>query len=230
MQFSLNEKLNIYNCFIHNNRSVALALREYKILYPNRRLPGRKIFAKLDTNLQVHGSLVVDHRSKGRHITDEEAQLQVLLYFMEFPTKSVRDAERDLRISRSSIHECLKINNFKPYKFLPVQELNQADFNARLNFCNIMMDRHFESNFFDNVLWTDEASFSTSGMFNRKNTHYWDCSNLRKIIAIKKTGKKNGERLVWCLQKSCHRTNFLQPQLKQSIIYPKTARSSATSA
>lgn len=48
------------------------------------------------------------------------------------------------------------------------------------------------------IMWTDESSFSTAGVFNRKNRHSWENKNRRqrKTIHIRKSGRKSVN--VWC--------------------------------
>lgn len=53
-------------------------------------------------------------------------------------------------------------------------------------------------NFLKYILWTDESSFSTAGVFNRKNRRSWEKKNQRqrKVVEIKKSGRKSVK--IWC--------------------------------
>lgn len=194
--YTIQQRLNLYECFIRNNKSPALALREYRRLYPNSRIPSKKIFVRIIRDLE-NGVVINNKRNRPRTVLTEENQLDVLLYFEESNENSQRDAARDIpHISRASIQRTLNINDYHPFKFTPVQELSIADFDNRATFCMDMMDRHFDQPVFDKILFTDEAIFNTSGIFNRKNCHYWSRQNQHKIKAIRKQGHQSV--YVWC--------------------------------
>lgn len=53
-----------------------------------------------------------------------------------------------------------------------------------------------DNNFFNKILWSDESSFSTAGVFNRKNTHYWAPVNPNLIRPIQFSGRRTIK--VWC--------------------------------
>lgn len=93
----------------------------------------------------------------------------------------------------------MKKYDYKPYKILPVQELTETHKRKRLLFCQEMMQNlNNNPDFFKNIIWTDESTFSTSGVFNRKNRRSWESKNRRqrKIKPIKKSGRKSIH--VWC--------------------------------
>lgn len=62
----------------------------------------------------------------------------------------------------------------------------------------MLINLNNDPNYFDNILWTDESNFSTSGIFNRRNRYSWEQKNnrKRKIKQIKKSGRKSIN--VWC--------------------------------
>lgn len=195
-QYTNQERLNLYNCYVKNNKSPALALREYRREFPNARIPNKKIFENICKDLSTHGVLKYKKREKGHSVTSEEFQMEVLLYFTEHPTHSLREAERDLNFKKTSIYRVLKQHKISPYKFRPVQFLKEADHQARLDFCMEMMDLNFERDIFRNILWTDEAIFTTAGTHNRRNCHYYADSNQHLERQIKKQGRQSVK--VWC--------------------------------
>jgi len=50
--------------------------------------------------------------------------------------------------------------------------------------------------FFHKILWTDESCFTTAGVPNRKNLHYWSIANPEKYLEIKRSGRRSLN--VWC--------------------------------
>lgn len=66
-----------------------------------------------------------------------------------------------------------------------------------MEFCREMLARiRGDPNFLTNILFTDEASFSTAGTFNRKNKHYWSSVNPYKKQVVKIQGRRSVN--VWC--------------------------------
>lgn len=90
------------------------------------------------------------------------------------------------------IQKTLEKYEFHPYKVLPVQHLTEENKAARLRFC-IDMINHLEQNgqFFNDIVWTDESSFSTARVFNRKNVHCWGTENPRAFREIKHSGRQS---------------------------------------
>lgn len=125
------------------------------------------------------------------------AQKKVCVNFLENPERSIPDAANYMNRSWGKIHNIKKKHHFHPYKFLPVQNLTDAHKIQRLQYCqemigNLQNDRHF----LNKIIFTDEATFTTAGMFNRKNKHYWAIENPRKTQAVKIQGRRSLH--VWC--------------------------------
>lgn len=57
------------------------------------------------------------------------------------------------------------------------QELTEADFVKRHDFCELMERRTRDPNFLKNVCFTDESTFHLNGYVNRHNCRYWCESN-----------------------------------------------------
>lgn len=106
--------------------------------------------------------------------TNDEKTLDVLLTFTEDPHSSIRKASQQHDISTFSVHKILKKNKFHPFKVKLVHELNEDDFDRRIEFCEDMMFRIDENpNFASNVVFSDEATFQLNGNLNRHNCRYW---------------------------------------------------------
>lgn len=80
---------------------------------------------------------------------------------------------------------------------LPVQKLSDNHKIRRLAYCNDMLLRkNGDNDFFNKILWSDEASFTTAGVYNRKNTHMWASENPHAYVEIKTQGRRSLN--VWC--------------------------------
>lgn len=91
----------------------------------------------------------------------------------------------------------MKKYGYHPYKFLPVQNLTEDHKRQRLEFClDVLRRREIDGNLLNKILFTDEANFSTAGMFNRKNKHFWATSNPHKIQPVRIQGRRSIN--VWC--------------------------------
>lgn len=118
-------------------------------------------------------------------------------YVLEHPTNSIRDCKRDLGYSVSKIQRVLGNYKYHAYKYTKVQKLTELDMQRRLEFCqNLLQMLQENPEVLDNILWTDEAHFCTSGIPNLKNLHYWKTDNPRKTIQIKRSGRVSLG--VWC--------------------------------
>ena len=59
-------------------------------------------------------------------------------------------------VSRKSIQTILKMENFHPHKIHLVQELNEGDFDRRVEFTEIIMNRiEQDGNFITGILFSD---------------------------------------------------------------------------
>ena len=66
--------------------------------------------------------------------TTEERQFEVAQAFVENPRLSIRNASQQLGMGTFSVHKNLKFIKFHPYKINLHQELNEDDFDRRIEF------------------------------------------------------------------------------------------------
>lgn len=59
-----------------------------------------------------------------------------------------------------------------------------------------MRETEDNDNFCNNILWSDEATFSNLGVFNRKNTHFWAQQNPH--LSIERRNQHRFGFNVWC--------------------------------
>lgn len=88
------------------------------------------------------------------------------------------------------IWRTLKANKYRPYKIHLSQKLRPGDEIRRMDFCNWLQNKVEEDNgFLSKVIWTDECSFTTQGIFNRHNEHYWSIENPRQHQEVRPQGR-----------------------------------------
>lgn len=139
-----------------------------------RRLPSYQCFLNMSRRLHSTGSF---HRStgSGRPSTVDARQAELVLeHFEEEPTTSTRRAGTRFGINHVAVWRILRDDNRHPYHYRRTQELIPSDFAPRRNFCEWYLRQLEENpNYVNYVLWTDEATFTRSGLSNMHNDHVW---------------------------------------------------------
>lgn len=104
--------------------------------------------------------------------------MNILLDLQENPHKATRQVAVEQSVCKSSVLKYLHKNKWHPYKVHLVQELNEDDFDRRLEFCEIMMDRcSVDPQLLSKILFSDEATFCLNGSVNKQNCRYWAPEN-----------------------------------------------------
>lgn len=101
------------------------------------------------------------------------------------PGKSTRQVCIDVNASHTSVWRQLKKSGFKPYKIHICQKLHPGDAERRLFFCDWLIRRPAFPNFLENIIWTDESTFTNCGIFNRNNERIWSINNPREFREIR---------------------------------------------
>lgn len=129
--------------------------------------------------------------------TNDDISLQVLLDVTETPQTSVRQLAVDHDVCEGSIRKILKKSKLHPYKPHLVHELLEDDFDRRLQFAEIIMERtDADQNFARNIVFSDEATFMLNGSVNRHNCRYWHSDNPHVKLEIHTQFPKKLN--VWC--------------------------------
>lgn len=186
MYYTKEERVEIMEVYMKNNKNAYAALRDYCNRYPERLTPSKNTFKRIYNKFLTTYSV---ENKKRAFAANEDEDLEVLLYFQENPTKSIRDASRYLNINYVKIQRCLVKHNYHDYKPLKVQKLHPNDNIIRQNFSQILLDKfNDDANVFDYIFWTDEASFTTAGVYNKGNTHFWAQENPHLVKEIQFQG------------------------------------------
>lgn len=183
MNYNQEELINMIYALGAADENCLLASRLYASKYPDRRHPQVKCFTTLKDRFERTGSIHYEKKSRAKPILNEENQLDVSLAVVENPDLSVREISRNLNISKTSVSKSLKNNKFHPYHMQLHQELIEADFAKRVQFCEIMQTKIAENgNFLKYIMFTDECTFHKNGYVNRHNYHYYSTENLHKTF------------------------------------------------
>lgn len=202
MPYSEREKQLILQTFIKANNSVKLAKRELLRINPRMHVPHKNTFHRIYEKFQETSSLARKKRTMER---DENSDLNILLKVEENPNISLRTISTSLKeeldnsknSSYGRVQNTLKRSGYKPFKIRPVTKLTQRQREKRVEFCQTMLEKiNLNPSYFKNIFWTDESSFSTSGMINRKNTRQWATVNPHCYREFKFQGRQSVN--VWC--------------------------------
>lgn len=91
----------------------------------------------------------------------------------------------------------MKRNGKKPYKPKFLHTLEEGDSGRRLEFCLWLQGEYLnDTNFLKNILFTDEATFSTNGTVSSQNIRQWQEENPNWVIECKRQYSQKVN--VWC--------------------------------
>ncbi|CAH1975825.1 unnamed protein product [Acanthoscelides obtectus] len=167
--FSHEEKCDMLECYLNSE------------LYPARIQPYERYFLRLYRKFRGNENVFAKTRAKKEFIISEATEIAVIGYFEAYRENSIADILKDSNFSYGTVQRILK-----KYKFIP-----------RLVFCHWYLSFCRQNvNNFRYLLWTDESNFSNSGMFNRKNHHYWSRENL--LLVHPRGPQVRFSFNVWC--------------------------------
>lgn len=183
MNYSQQELVNMIYCLGESQRNCVLASRIYRANYPGLdRYPRPECFRKLRDRFERTGNVHYEKTKRIHEVSNENAQINILTRIIENPNTSVREVSEEQGASRSLINKIIKKNKLHPYRLSHHQALTDQDHQRRLQFCNWAMNKMQEQyNFFDNVLFSDESSFSNTGRVNTNNFHHYADTNPRLL-------------------------------------------------
>lgn len=170
--FTAEEYFDMIMCYGEARGSAHRALRLYREKFPNRRHPANgdvivRAAYRIRNNLSV---VPINHRESAVPMDTE----LILQRFREDPGTSTRVVGRQLGLSHTTVHKVLKKNKRFPYRVKPVQALSPADYDRRVEFCNLLLDlQNNDPNFIKKIIWSDESLFTRNGLWNRRTVHFW---------------------------------------------------------
>lgn len=162
----------------------AAAERLYGERYPNRLRQSRLVFRRLLNRVRETGNIQPTHNRGNRIMRPvrHERAADVLAAAIVDPHISTRRLARDAGMNHVMVWRILSDQKFHPYHVNLHQALSGQDFQNRINFCNWFRSQNFD--FSRGILWSDEATFKSTGEVNIHNAHYWSAENphwLREI-------------------------------------------------
>lgn len=143
----------------------------------------------------------VSHIFKKSHTkwvtADEQSCENVVLDIVENKITSISEVANRTDISRSSVYRILRNDKYRQYKPKFFNPLKQRDFDSRFYF-SIWYQGMIEEkySFWKNILWTDEATFSSNGTASSQNCRWWSVTNPKFVIECK--DQYSFKVNIWC--------------------------------
>lgn len=167
----------------------------YAVKYPTRRHPSRKVLKKIVANLRM-GDFSTRRKKKGLALRHGNAE-RIMNELRANPHISQRNLARRTGMSRAVIQRFMKKMGFKPFHISIHQSLSEHDIDGRKEFCMWGLSQlETDPDFFNKVLFSDEATFCSDGILNRHNSHYWAVENPRWLGRVDK--QHRWKINVWC--------------------------------
>ncbi|KAJ8943798.1 hypothetical protein NQ318_012443 [Aromia moschata] len=180
--FTNQELTDIVLCYGASGNNALQAQRRYQQMFPNRQVPDVRTFVSTVQRLRDYGSFApgVHDRGRTRSRRVMDAEEQILEAVEDDPSLSTRRLANQVRVSQFTVWRTLSEQGLYPYH---VQKW-------LLEKCNN------QPNFLRYVLFTDEAGFTKTGVFNMHNTHVWCDENPHAYRNFR--DQRNFSVNVWC--------------------------------
>lgn len=178
MVYTLRERIEIVSLYYQNGNSARAAARMFNDNHPGRNVRHKYVSELLNKFMET-GSVNNKKHNRSGVVNDEAISIAVLGHvgLME-NTQSLTKLSRESGISRTNVFRILHKYKFHPYKIRLVHELNEDDFDRRIEFCESLTERiNLHQNFLYKICFSDESTFSLNGEVNRQNCRYWSDTN-----------------------------------------------------
>lgn len=188
----------------------------------NNRDPNRNIqqstVSRILTKFKQTGS--VENRFKKKHTrlrNTEEVELSVCLDAIEHGQTTLPAISERTDVKQSSVRNILHKNKFHAFKPKFINTLKERDFDVRCNFSYWFQGEREEDYYFPyNILWTDEATFSSNGVVSSQNCRWW--------------AQENPHFTIECKDQYRFKTNVFCGLLNNTVIGPFFFRQNLTGA
>jgi hypothetical protein len=159
--------------------------QDFRNRFPDTREPHRNIARGMVSKFSETGSVQDGPRSGSSSVLPQQILDDISDRLLQSPKKSLRKLTQQTGLSYGSTHKAVKIElKLFPYKVSTVQQLENADYQRRLNYCEWFTNsiaQNREDNL-DVTSYTGEAWLHLSGHVNTKNTRLWFTENPHAIF------------------------------------------------
>lgn len=184
-RYTVDQRVFLVKTYYKYGESAAETVRKSRTEFGRNNAPSKTAVGKLIQKFEEMGTVQdarkrVYHRS-GRSLENIAAVRESIA---DAPKTSIRHRAQQLHLKRSTLHTILtKDLHLKAYKIQLTQELKPIDHQARRTFVNWALQRKEENgDFFNKIIFSDEAHFHLGGYVNKQNCRIWGEENPRMIL------------------------------------------------
>lgn len=163
-------------CFLKLDHDLSLReiAQRFHQQFPNRPHPSKAGLSKMFKKFRSTGSVFNRPKpGRPRSATNEANEVMVIASVYNKTQQSLKEIASETGGSITSVWRILRRHKFHPYGVKLTQELSEADFVKRLDFCELMERLMRDPDFLSNVCFSDESTFHVNGYVNRHNCRYW---------------------------------------------------------
>ena len=197
-RYTIKQRIQIIECYIQSSKSVTVTIRKIKGIFGIHHSISKNTVQAIVNKFYRTGS-VHDLPRSGRPRTGRSTEniAAVSESVRESPSASVRHRAQELAISKTSVHQILRIDlHLHPYKVQLTQQLNIQDHRQRREFAAWALERLDEDkHFFEKIIFSDEANFYLGGYVNKQNCRIWGSENPN---AVEQKPMRPEKVNVWC--------------------------------
>lgn len=181
--YAIQEYVDMVSVFILCNGNLNAAARLYQERWPNRqRYPDRRTIGEAHRRFAETGNVMPQRQDAGRprNVLNPAMEVRIEQLFEDDPTTSTRAVARQVGVNHSQVHAVVRAAGKHPYHYRRVHELLPGDFQLRVNFCaGLLAQVRVHQYCLNDILFTDECTFTKTGMMNQHNYHFWAEENPR---------------------------------------------------
>lgn len=196
--FTTADRVHFVKTVIKCDGSLAAALRKIRAECGRSAAPSRQALQQLIKKFEETGS-VGDRARPPRPFSVRTAETIAAVQHSVAvsPTTSSRRRSLELGVARTTLRRILRQDCVMwPYKVQLTQELKDTDHTARRAFAKCMIDEiNRDPQFFNKIIFSDEAHFHLNGYVNKQNCRIWATENPRVTHEVSLHPKRV---TVWC--------------------------------
>ena len=176
--FSHVEYCDMHFVYGFCNGNARAAVDEYQRRFPDRRIPSRGVFTRINQTLRDTACLPsVAVRSEKEVVRKINTRENILQMVQRSPRLSTRRMACCIGVSRMQVWRNVHEEDLYHYHDQRVQHLEPCDHAQRMELCR-WITAHPE--LLSVILLTDEASFTRDGINNSRNVRTWSHENPRE--------------------------------------------------
>lgn len=182
MEYHCQEKIQIIKWY-YGGHSLREIIDLFIVAFEDRPIPSVSTIRRIVSNFEKFGCLSPkNHKRSAENAENFIRDVTVCASFENNPEQSLLHAGNELNISAHTVRNILKKYKYKCYKIKKSHELLPRDYIQRMEFCETVMERgNVDNEFISNILFTDESSFTLTGLHNPSRVRYWSRDNRRRF-------------------------------------------------